>query len=98
MATGRGGARSRLGVAFAIAMSTSLVLAATACASQPSQSVPAFLDKVVAEVVPIVDVAPIYLGKKLGFFTREGIDLTLDSAAGGANIIPAVAAGQYQFG
>jgi NitT/TauT family transport system substrate-binding protein len=98
MDTGRARARSRLRVAFAIVVGASLAVVATACASRTAPSEPTAMDKVVAEVVPVVDVAPIYLGKKLGFFARENIDLTLDSAAGGANIIPAVAAGQYQFG
>jgi len=96
--TGRGAAGSRFRLAFAIVIGASLLVAATACTGQTSPSEPVAMDKVVAEVVPVVDVAPIYLGKKLGFFARENIDLTLDSAAGGANIIPAVAAGQYQFG
>jgi NitT/TauT family transport system substrate-binding protein len=59
---------------------------------------PGVPDNVTAEVIPIVDVAPIYLGKEKGFFTAENINLTLDTAAGGANIIPGVASGQFQFG
>lgn len=49
-------------------------------------------------VIPIVDVAPIYLGKEKGFFTEEGLDLTLETAQGGAAIVPGVVSGQYQFG
>jgi NitT/TauT family transport system substrate-binding protein len=49
-------------------------------------------------VIPIVDVAPIYLGKEQGFFSAENIDLKLESGQGGATIIPAVASGQFQFG
>lgn len=55
-------------------------------------------EKVKVGVIPIVDVAPIYLGKKKGFFKKEGIDLTLDSAQGGAAIVPGVVSGQFQFG
>jgi NitT/TauT family transport system substrate-binding protein len=81
-------------------VSAALVIGTAACggndpAPSPTPGVP---DKVTAEVIPIVDVAPIYLGKAKGFFTAENIDLTLDTAAGGANIIPGVAAGQFQFG
>jgi NitT/TauT family transport system substrate-binding protein len=78
--------------------SASLVVATAACTSPEAQSTVIPPDHVTAEVVPVVDVAPIYLGKKKGFFTEQNIDLTLDSAAGGANIIPAVAGGQYEFG
>ncbi len=56
------------------------------------------LEQVKVGVIPIVDVAPIYLGKKKGFFKKQGIDLTLDSAQGGAAIVPGVVSGQFQFG
>jgi NitT/TauT family transport system substrate-binding protein len=49
-------------------------------------------------VIPIVDVAPIYLGVKQGFFTSEGLDVTLETAQGGAAIVPGVVSGQFQFG
>jgi NitT/TauT family transport system substrate-binding protein len=79
----------------------SLVVAVTACGSGNSPTTATSKgapDKVTAEVIPIVDTAPIYLGQKKGFFADENIDLKLDTAAGGANIIPGVASGQYQFG
>ncbi|MGW0434196.1 ABC transporter substrate-binding protein [Micromonospora sp. NPDC003197] len=49
-------------------------------------------------VIPIVDVAPIYLGVKQGFFSAEGLNVTLETAQGGAAIVPGVVSGQYQFG
>ncbi|MCC3652139.1 ABC transporter substrate-binding protein [Streptomyces sp. S07_1.15] len=49
-------------------------------------------------VIPILDVAPIYLGDKQGFFKDRGIDLTLESGQGGAAIVPGVVSGQFQFG
>jgi NitT/TauT family transport system substrate-binding protein len=49
-------------------------------------------------VIPILDVAPIYLGKEKDFFAKHGIALTLQQAEGGAAIIPAVMSGEYQFG
>lgn len=49
-------------------------------------------------VIPIVDVAPIYLGIKRGFFADERLDVKLETAQGGAAIVPAVVSGQYQFG
>jgi NitT/TauT family transport system substrate-binding protein len=48
--------------------------------------------------IPIVDVAPIYLGVEQGFFKSEGLDVKLELAQGGAAIVPAVMSGQYQFG
>jgi NitT/TauT family transport system substrate-binding protein len=55
-------------------------------------------DKVNVGVIPILDVAPIYLGKEKGFFTDRNIDLTLTAAQGGAAIVPAVLSGEFQFG
>ncbi|GAA4710532.1 NitT/TauT family transport system substrate-binding protein [Promicromonospora umidemergens] len=49
-------------------------------------------------VIPIVDVAPIYLGVQEGFFEEEGLDVTLELAQGGAAIVPAVVSEDYQFG
>jgi NitT/TauT family transport system substrate-binding protein len=76
-----------------------LVLSAAACGEDPAPpSEPGTPDAVTAAVIPIVDVAPIFLGKEKGIFADHNIDLTLDTAAGGANIIPGVAAGTFQFG
>lgn len=49
-------------------------------------------------VIPIVDVAPIYLGVEQGFFEQRGLDVTLQTAQGGAAIVPAVLNGEFDFG
>jgi NitT/TauT family transport system substrate-binding protein len=49
-------------------------------------------------IIPIVDVAPIYLGQKRGFFASRKIELTMESGQGGAAIVPGVLSGQFQFG
>jgi NitT/TauT family transport system substrate-binding protein len=49
-------------------------------------------------VIPILDVAPIYLGKEKGFFSNRGIELTMETGQGGAAIVPGVVSGQFQFG
>jgi NitT/TauT family transport system substrate-binding protein len=49
-------------------------------------------------IIPILDVAPIYLGKQKGFFSNRKIELTLESGQGGAAIVPGVVSGQFQFG
>src|SRR3954462_4904524 len=54
--------------------------------------------KVKVGVIPIVDVAPIYLGQKQGFFGKRKIELTMESGQGGAAIVPGVVSGQFQFG
>lgn len=49
-------------------------------------------------VIPIVDVAPIYLGQQKGFFAKQKVDLTLKTASGGAAIVPSVVSGDFQVG
>lgn len=58
----------------------------------------AALEKIEVGVIPIVDVAPIYLGVKEGIFEKEGLDLKLTPAQGGAAIVPGVTSGQMDFG
>ena len=74
-------------------------LMTSACGSDDGQaSAPGEPDKVTVGVIPILDVAPIYLGKDKGFFEKRDIDLELKQAEGGAAIVPAVVSGEYQFG
>jgi NitT/TauT family transport system substrate-binding protein len=49
-------------------------------------------------LIPIVDVAPVYLGVQRGFYEKHGLKLSITTAQGGAAIVPAVVSGQYQFG
>jgi NitT/TauT family transport system substrate-binding protein len=49
-------------------------------------------------VIPIIDVAPLYLGIEKGFFRERGLDVKPVPAQGGAAIVPAVMSGQQQFG
>ncbi|NIJ12309.1 NitT/TauT family transport system substrate-binding protein [Saccharomonospora amisosensis] len=49
-------------------------------------------------VIPIMDVAPLYLGREQGFFAEEGITVEPQEFAGGAEILPAVQSGDLQFG
>src|SRR5688500_10731989 len=64
----------------------------------PATSTPGKPDQVKAGVIAILDVAPIYLGKEKGFFSKRNIELTLETAQGGSAIAPSVLSGQYQFG
>lgn len=54
--------------------------------------------QVTVGLIPIVDVAPIYLGDEQGFFEERNIELTMESGQGGAAIVPGVMSGQFQFG
>jgi NitT/TauT family transport system substrate-binding protein len=49
-------------------------------------------------VIPIVDVAPLYLGREKGFFRAEKLTIDPQLAEGGAAIVPSVVSGDYQVG
>jgi NitT/TauT family transport system substrate-binding protein len=49
-------------------------------------------------VIPIADVAPLYLGIEKGFFKQEKLTIKPQLAAGGAAITPAVVSGNFQIG
>jgi NitT/TauT family transport system substrate-binding protein len=78
-----------------------LLLSAGCSDSEPTDAsalVPTEVTQVTVGVIPIVDVAPIFLGREKGFFRERGIDLNMELAQGGALIIPSVVQGKYQFG
>ncbi|MFA1551133.1 ABC transporter substrate-binding protein [Actinomadura chokoriensis] len=84
----------------ALAAAASVLLLTSACGSGDSSD-DASGDgptTVKVSVIPIVDVAPIYLGNQQGFFAEQGLKLDLQSAQGGAAIVPAVVSGQVDFG
>jgi NitT/TauT family transport system substrate-binding protein len=84
----------------ALLVGATLVISVAACADDTPTppSTPGAPDEVKVGVIPIVDVAPIYLGKEKGFFTEENISLTLEAGQGGAAILPGVLSGDFQFG
>jgi NitT/TauT family transport system substrate-binding protein len=49
-------------------------------------------------VIPIADVAPLYLGMEKGFFREENLEIEPQLAEGGAAIVPSVLSGDYQIG
>jgi NitT/TauT family transport system substrate-binding protein len=49
-------------------------------------------------VIPIADVAPLYLGMEKGFFEDEQLTIKPQLAEGGAAITPAVVSGDFQIG
>jgi NitT/TauT family transport system substrate-binding protein len=82
---------------LAVAAILATLLASTACTSDADAD-PKTVAEVAVGVIPIIDVAPIYLGKQKGFFSKRGIELTLVPEQGGAPIVKGVLAGKYQFG
>ncbi len=91
----------------AIALVGAMALLAAACgdddddgdeASQTTEAASEELTSITVGVVPVVDVAPLYLGISQGFFEEEGLEVEPVVAQGGAAIIPAVVAGDQEIG
>ncbi|MUL40278.1 nitrate ABC transporter substrate-binding protein [Streptomonospora sp. PA3] len=47
--------------------------------------------------IPIVDVAPLHLGLDQGIFEKHGIDLEIKNTTGGAQAVPSVVSGEFDF-
>ena len=84
-----------------VGLAAASVLALAACASgtpetgeAPDVSEPT---AITVGVIPIVDTAPIWLGVEKGFFSDEGLDVTVQPTTGGAASVPGVVAGSYDF-
>jgi NitT/TauT family transport system substrate-binding protein len=54
--------------------------------------------KLTIALLPISDVAPVHLGLKKGFFREQNLDLRIQTAQGGPEIVPAVISGSVQVG
>ncbi|MFE4666291.1 ABC transporter substrate-binding protein [Streptomyces sp. NPDC056716] len=82
-------------------IAAALLLGATACGSGDSAgSAPDGdgITEVNVGVIPIVDVAALYLGEREGIYEKHGLDITMTTAQGGSAIVPGVVSGQFQFG
>lgn len=94
--------RIRTTVAAAIAATA---LALTGCSSgdagnsetTPSNPDTTELTQVDLGLIPLMLVAPVYLGMEQGYFEEEGIELTPAMGQGGAALVPAVISGEYDI-
>ena len=71
---------------------------AAACGGGGSAPAQQGTDKITVGVVPIVDVAPVYLGIQQGFFKEQHLDVAVQSGQGGAAVVTSVVSGSAQFG
>lgn len=70
---------------------TALLFASLPAAAQPETA------KLRISAVPIAGFTPIYAADKLGFFKQEGLEVTIDRAAGGAQTVPLLVQGTLQL-
>jgi len=85
----------------ALATLAAAVVVATGCGDDGGSSgggTPEQPQKVKIGLIPIADVAPVFVGIKQGFFKEQGIELEPQFAAGGAAITPAVISGDFDIG
>ena len=86
-----------------MAMLAATVLVATGCGDDGGSGgggggTPQQPQKVKIGLIPIADVAPVFVGIKQGYFKEQGIELEPQFAAGGAAITPAVLSGDFDIG
>jgi NitT/TauT family transport system substrate-binding protein len=68
-----------------------LMLLTLPAATQPETS------KLRISAVPIAGFTPIYAADKLGYFKQEGLEISIDRAAGGAQTVPLLVQGTLQL-
>ncbi|TQN31134.1 NitT/TauT family transport system substrate-binding protein [Haloactinospora alba] len=79
-----------------LAMTSVLALAATsACSGDESGGDD--LTSITVGAIPIVDVAPLHLAKEQGFFEDHGLKVEIKNTSGGAEAIPGVNSGSFDF-
>ena len=83
-----------------LALTSMFGLAISGCAGSEgdTSSTDQELTSVNVGVIPVVDVAPVYLGIEEGIFEQHGLEVTPTVAQGGAAIIPGVESGDFDFG
>lgn len=84
-----------------------LALGLVACGGQPSGTTETETggapeasepQAVVAGVIPVTDIGPVYMAQQNGVFEENGFDLTLQKAGSSTEIIQAMQSGQVQIG
>lgn len=83
---------------IAIFLGAAMLLAGCGGSGSASQSEERKTKTITVGAIPILDVAPLYLGVQKGFFADRGLDVKVESAQGGSVVVSAVLSGQYQFG
>ena len=84
--------------AAALAVAVACVLAPLACGGDDDDEAGSETTTLRVGVIPIADVAPLYLGIEKGFFSDQGLEIEPQLAEGGAAITPAVLSGDFQIG
>jgi NitT/TauT family transport system substrate-binding protein len=87
--------------ALVAVLSTVLLGAAVACSDSDQgkgSDQGSAVTKLDVGIVPVIDVAPLYLGISKGFFAAQKLELTPKPSQGGATIVAAVVSGDQKIG
>jgi NitT/TauT family transport system substrate-binding protein len=85
--------------ALATALVAGLIALAAGCSSaKPATSASGGVDKITVGVVPVIDVAPLYLGLSKGFFTQQKLQVSTKVIQSGATIVASVVSSALQVG
>ncbi len=84
-----------LGAGISLAVATTV---ASASGAHPSRRARISTVTVNVGVLPIADVAPLYLGIKQGYFAKQHLKVVPHALQGGADVASAVIGGSLQFG
>lgn len=92
----------RVNRATHLLLAAALLVAQVACGRETGSAAPSGADgpeqpEIVIGVLPIVDVAPIYLAIEEGLFTAEGLTVSVELVQGGAAAIPALVGGDLDI-
>jgi NitT/TauT family transport system substrate-binding protein len=85
-------------VAVTMAVVAGLALTGCSASEEPTESPTGELIEVTLGVLPSTPTAALQVGIDEGFFEEEGLELTLRPMQGGAVMVPALVAGELQFG
>lgn len=87
-----------LGAAALGALSVLTAACGSSTASSATPTTATATANITVGVLPIADVAPLYLGIKQGFFAQQHLNVTPHPLQGGAAVASAVVGGSLQFG
>lgn len=82
-----------------VAASAVALFAAAACGGSagPTADGDGGVQKIKVGAIPIVDVAPLHLGVKKGFFKEQNLEVEVVNTTGGAAAVPGVVSGDFTF-
>lgn len=90
--------RNRASLLMGVGALAVLGLAACGAPADTASDTPQEIQPLVAGVIPVTDIGPVYMAQQNGVFDEAGFELTLQPAGSSTEIIQAMQSGQVQIG